>query len=310
MFVIRFARLWLLIGLGFVVASLVSLAIFGLSFGSDFVGGSVVEFRIVNTDPTSSEVKEVLIDDEATDFVPRSVTKTDTSTYRAEFPPFASDQEFEQVLEIIRTEYDTEDISKADVVERLSTGTISPVVGQELRNRSLIAIGVVLIGIVIFITYVFRGVSHPVPSFYYGLSATVALFHDIVIPIGIFAVLSHFEIVQIDLLFIIALLSILGSSVNDTIVVFDRVRENLREIGGHRFEEVVGKSVSQTLARSMNTSLTLLVVLGSIFLFGGQSVQFFALALFLGILFGTYSSIFIASPILVLIYQMRFKKNN
>ena len=309
MFVIRYARLWLSIGLVFVIVSLMSLAIFGLSFGADFVGGSVLEFRIANADPSSQELKEVLIADEETDLVPRSVTRTGDSTYRAEFAPFATDAESEEVLEVVRTAYDTEEISKADVVEELSSATVSPTVGQELRNRSLVAIVVVLFGIIAFITYVFRGISHPVPSFYYGLSAIIALFHDIAIPVGIFAVLSSLEIVQIDLLFIIALLSILGASVNDTIVVFDRVRENLRKIGGHRFEEVVGTSVSQTLARSMNTSLTLLVVLGAIFLFGGQSVQYFALALFLGILFGTYSSIFIASPLLVLIYRLRFKKN-
>ena len=157
-------------------------------------------------------------------------------------------------------------------------------------------------------TYVFRGISYPVPSRFYGLTAIIALIHDIIIPTGIFAYLSSRDILQIDLLFVIALLSILGSSVNDTIVVFDRIRENVRRYGGDDFEGVVGNSINQSLVRSINTSVSLLVVLGAIFLFGGASVKYFALALFLGIAFGTYSSIFIASPLLIMIYRAWYKK--
>jgi preprotein translocase subunit SecF len=159
-------------------------------------------------------------------------------------------------------------------------------------------------------TYVFRGVSYPVPSRFYGLTAIIALVHDIIIPTAIFAYLSYIGILQIDVLFIIALLSILGSSVNDTIVVFDRIRENVRRYGGDKFEEIVGQSIDQSLTRSINTSLTLLVVLGGIFFYGGASVQYFALALFLGIFFGTYSSIFIASPLLIVFYRIWYKKRD
>ena len=165
---------------------------------------------------------------------------------------------------------------------------ISSTIGEELKNRAIIAIIVVLVTIILFMTYVFRGVSYPVPSRFYGFTAIIALVHDILIPTAIFSYLSSRGILQIDILFIIPLLSILGSSVNDTIVVFDRVRENVRRYGGDKFEEIVGKSIDQSLARSINTSLTLLVVLGGIFLYGGASVQYFALALFLGIFFGTY----------------------
>ena len=205
--------------------------------------------------------------------------------------------------------YDTEEIPKANIIQEKSNVLISSSIGAELRNRALIAIAIVLIAIIIFMTYVFKGVSYPVPSRFYGLTAIIALAHDIIIPTGIFAYLSYIGILQIDVLFVIALLSILGSSVNDTIVVFDRIRENVRRYGGDKFEEIVGQSIEQSLTRSVNTSVSLLVVLGAIFLFGGPTVQYFALALFLGIFFGTYSSIFIASPLLIVIYRLWYKKS-
>ncbi len=305
MWIIKYTKIWLILGLAMIIASIASIAVFGLKLGPDFVGGRTLDWEITSQPDLSSEdLKQALIDNAQK---PRSVTKKD-NIFKVELEAI-NEEDYTKLKEAIALKYDTEDISKTDIVKEKSNVLISSTVGEELKNRALIAIIVVLITIILFMTYVFRGVSYPVPSRFYGFTAIVALVHDIIIPTAIFAYLSSRGILQIDILFIIALLSILGSSVNDTIVVFDRVRENVRKYGGDNFEETVGKSIDQSLARSINTSLTLLVVLGGIFLYGGASVQYFALALFLGILFGTYSSIFIASPLLVVFYKMWYKQS-
>jgi len=305
MWIIKYTKIWLILGLAMIIASIASIAVFGLKLGPDFVGGRTLDWEIISQPDLSSEdLKQALIDNAQK---PRSVTKKD-NIFKVELEAI-NEEDYTKLKEAIALKYDTEDISKADIVKEKSNVLISSTVGEELKNRALIAIIVVLITIILFMTYVFRGVSYPVPSRFYGFTAIVALVHDIIIPTAIFAYLSSRGILQIDILFIIALLSILGSSVNDTIVVFDRVRENVRKYGGDNFEETVGKSIDQSLARSINTSLTLLVVLGGIFLYGGASVQYFALALFLGIFFGTYSSIFIASPLLVVFYKLWYKQS-
>ena len=305
MWIIKYTKIWLILGLVMIISSIASIAVFGLKLGPDFVGGRTLDWEIISQPDLSSEdLKQALIDNEQK---PRSVTKKD-NIFKVELEAI-NEEDYTKLKEAIALKYDTEDISKADIVKEKSNVLVSPSIGEELKNRAVIAVIVVLITIILFMTYVFRGVSYPVPSRFYGFTAIVALVHDIIIPTAIFAYLSSRGILQIDILFIIALLSILGSSVNDTIVVFDRVRENVRKYGGDNFEETVGKSIDQSLARSINTSLTLLVVLGGIFLYGGASVQYFALALFLGIFFGTYSSIFIASPLLVVFYKLWYKQS-
>ena len=178
---------------------------------------------------------------------------------------------------------------------------IGPNIGAELRRRSLIALGLAIIGIVVYIALAFRHVSKPVSSWKYGVVAIIALVHDVTIPTGVFAVLGHFRGVEVDTLFINALLTILGFSVHDTIVVFDRIRENLRKLkSAEQFSATVNRSIRETFTRSINTSVTVLLVLGIVFFLGGETTRSFAFALILGIFFGTYSSIFIASPLLVL----------
>jgi preprotein translocase subunit SecF len=306
MWIIKHIRLWLILGIVLVVVSLISLSIFGLKLGPDFVGGRTLDWDITSQPNLSSDdLKRAFADNNQT---PRAVTKQSNGSFKIELEPI-NEEEYQKLKNAITLKYDTAEIAKADVIKEKSNVLISSSIGSELRNRALIAIGVVLIAIIIFMTYVFKGVSYPVPSRFYGLTAIIALAHDIIIPTGIFAYLSYRGILQIDVLFVIALLSILGSSVNDTIVVFDRIRENVRRYGGDKFESIVGQSLDQSLARSVNTSVSLLVVLGAIFLFGGPTVQYFALALFLGIFFGTYSSIFIASPLLIVIYRLWYKKS-
>ncbi len=201
---------------------------------------------------------------------------------------------------------DTEEAGVEIIEKRFES--IGPVIGGELKKKSVRAIALVLIGIVLYVGWVFRKVSRPVSSWKYGIIALVALFHDIIITLGVFSILGHFYGIEVGMPFVVALLTILGYSVNDTIVVFDRTRENLLRSAWDDFEEVVNRSVNETLIRSVNTSLTTLVVLLAVYFFGGATIQYFILALIIGIVAGTYSSIFIASPLLVSL--ARRKKNN
>ena len=185
------------------------------------------------------------------------------------------------------------------LIEELRFDSIGPTIGQELKRKSVNAMILVLVAIVLYIAWVFRKVSKPVASWKYGITAIIALFHDVIITIGIFVILGKFFNVEINAPFVAAILTVMGYSVNDTIVVFDRVRENLPK-SEEDFEGTVNISVNQTIKRSINTSLTTLLVLLSILFFGGGTIRDFVLALSIGVFIGTYSSIFLASPILVI----------
>ena len=186
--------------------------------------------------------------------------------------------------------------------------TIGPVVGQETAFNALKAVVIASILIILYITWSFRQVPKPASSFRFGVCAIIALIHDVLVVVGIFAILGHFFSVEIDSLFVTAILTIIGFSVHDTIVVFDRIRENLRKIGGSDFPKTVNDSILQTIDRSLNTSLTVVLVLTALLLFGGESVRWFVVALLIGVISGTYSSIFNASPLLVLWQEIRDKR--
>lgn len=188
-------------------------------------------------------------------------------------------------------------------VEEVQFSTIGPSLGQELMRKAWIAIALVSVCIILFIAFAFRGVSKPIQSWKYGVVAIVTLLHDIIVPVGLFALLGYTHGAEVDALFIVALLTILGISINDTIVIFDRIRENLRLNEEHNrhegFEQVVERSITQTITRSINTSLTVLIVLSALWFVGPLATRDFALVLIVGMIAGTYSSIFLASPLLV-----------
>ncbi|MBX4198648.1 protein translocase subunit SecF [Candidatus Parcubacteria bacterium] len=190
--------------------------------------------------------------------------------------------------------------------------SIGPVVGNELKRKALTAIALVIVCIVLFVSYAFRKVSEPVSSWKFGIATVIALLHDVIIPTGFFIIYIHYFGGEIDVLFVSAILAILGYSVHDTIVVFDRVREHLRlnreERKREHFETTVGKSVSETFGRSINTSLTIFLVLVALYIFGGETTKHFALVLLMGIIIGTYSSIFVASPLLVTLEKLQKRK--
>ena len=189
--------------------------------------------------------------------------------------------------------------------KELRFDSIGPTLGKELKTKAGYAIFFVLITIIAYISYAFRKASHPVESWKYGVSAIVALFHDVLIIPGVFAVLGHFFKIEVDALFVTALLTVLGYSVHDTIVTFDRIRENLHRHQEETFLEVINRSINETIVRSLNTSLTTFITLLTVFLFTTGSIKFFTLALMMGVIIGTYSSIFIASPLLLVWYKMK-----
>lgn len=184
-----------------------------------------------------------------------------------------------------------------------SFSLIGPTVGDELRTKSLWSMLIVLIAIAIFIAIAFGRVSKPVASWKYGVIALITLLHDVAVPVGVFAILGVFMGVEVDTLFVVALLTVLGYSINDTIIVFDRVREilksNQEKNRTEAFDKVVGRSINETLTRSINTSLTVMIVLAVLFFIGSEATKMFALALFLGVFAGTYSSVALAAPMLV-----------
>lgn len=193
-------------------------------------------------------------------------------------------------------------IEKNAVGEVVFSETVGPVIGEELKQNSFKAVGIASLAIIIYIAYAFREIAKPYSPWKWGVSAVIALLHDVLVVVGVFSILK----VEIDALFVTALLTIIGFSVHDTIVVIDRIRENLRKTAGKvSFTEVVNDSIKQTLGRSIATSLTVVITLTALVLFGGQSIHWFIIALLVGIISGTYSSIFNAAPLLVIWEQKR-----
>lgn len=285
--VIATRNIWYGLSAVMVAASLGAILMWGLKLGIDFTGGSLLEVRF-ETRPAVQEL-ERRVADAGVGTVHVQPVGENEAILRLQATDEASHQ---KVLVALRAGDD------ASVTEQ-SYETVGPSVGSELRSRSIRGIALVLAAIVAYIAFAFRSVSKPVSAWKYGVVAIVALFHDVIIPTGVFAALGHFAGVEIDVLFVTAVLTVLGFSVHDTIVVFDRIRENLRRHAGQPFEDVVAMSVRETFVRSLNTSLTVILVLLALYLFGGVSTRSFILALLIGVGVGTYSSIFIASPLLV-----------
>lgn len=202
--------------------------------------------------------------------------------------------EHQAILNALRSEF-----SQTELTEK-RFDSVGPIIGKELESKSVTALILTLLAIIIYIAFVFRKMSVVLSSWAMGVAAIAALFHDVVIPVGVFAILGHYFNVEIGAVFVAAALTVLGYSVSDTVVIFDRVRENvIRNRSRESFADIVHKSVMQTLTRSLNTTFTTLLSLIAIFLFGGESLRYFSLALIIGIFLGAYSSIFVASPLLV-----------
>jgi len=272
------------------LAAVLMLALWGLKPGIDLVGGSLLEVTYASGRPAVADLQ---------------AAAAPLNLGEVRIQP-AGDASY-----IIRTKAlsNTEEQSLAKALGVPQRGqvdqftTVGPAIGAELLQKAWIAIVLVVLCTIVFIAFAFRGVSEPVASWKYGIVAIITLLHDILIPAGLFALLGHLVGAEVDALFIVALLTILGISINDTIVVFDRIRENLRLNSEHRkreeFDSVVGRSIVQTIARSINTSMTVIIVLAALYFLGPETTKYFSLTLIVGMIAGTYSSIFLASPLLV-----------
>jgi preprotein translocase subunit SecF len=302
MFIIKHKKIFISISIVLVILSIASIFIFGLKVGIDFKGGALTEVEYVDERPS-----QILLDAKlkSLDFGSIVIQPTGDRGYIIK----SRDLNESEHSSLLKTLSDDGKIK----MEEKSFNSIGPSIGRELTKRAILAIILVSLGIIIFIAYAFRKVSNPVSSWRYGIIAIITLLHDVLIPVGLFTLLSYYFGAELDTLFVVATLTILGLSVSDTIVIFDRVRENLRNHehlkGKINFAEIVGKSLEQSYARSISTSLTVILVLLSLFLFGPVSTKYFALMLTAGMFFGTYSSIFLASPILVMVEEYQAKKN-
>jgi len=302
MFVIKHRKIFLIISSVMTIIPIILLFVWGLKPGIDFVGGSILEVSYPDGRPDIKVVQQRI------DNLPignYSVRPMGENSYVAR-TKFLNENERVALLNSLSSNGENKIVE-----EKLNS--IGPTIGQELKNKAYVAILLSILFIVLFIAFAFRKVSKPVSSWKYGVVSIMTLAHDILIPTGVFLFLSKFAGAEIDVLFITALLAILGYSINDTIIVFDRIRENLNIRYQHHnsretFEETIGKSLGQTYGRSFNTSFTTFLTVLALYIFGGSVTQNFALVLMAGVIAGTYSSIFIAAPLLLLISRERTEK--
>lgn len=275
-----------------IVASIIAIILFGFKPGIDFSGGTLWQLKFADAKIVREDVQMFFtgtlhIED------PIITEETTVGSFIIRVPEM-KEQDHVEYLSKIKTKFGATD--------ELGFETIGAAVGEELRGKAITAFILVLVGISLYIAFAFRKVSRPVSSWKYGIITLLTLFHDALIPAGLLAVLGHLQHLEVDTNFIVAVLVVMGFSVHDTIVVFDRIRENLRRAGNGKsdFNSLVNTSINQTMARSINTSLTLVLVLITLFFFGSPTLKYFTLMIGVGTIVGTYSSIFVASPLLTI----------
>ncbi|NBX50094.1 protein translocase subunit SecF [bacterium] len=286
--IMRLSTLWLTVSGVIVAASLTALMVFGLNYGVDFTGGTLLELNV----PSIASTEDLRGQLESSGFAEIKVQEGEGGRVFVRAGQLTED-EHQRLLTEVQSRY-------ADASEVQYT-FVGPSVGSELRRSATIAIGVLLVLIALYVAWAFRNVGEKVSAWKFGTITLLTAAHDVIVPLGVFAVLGRVWGYQIDTAFVAAILTILGYSINDTIVVFDRTREHLAaKRAGESFRELVNKSVNETLGRSINTTLVVLLPLLAIFFVGGESTRPFVLALIVGVAAGAYSSLFLASPLLVL----------
>ncbi|MBI5045087.1 MAG: protein translocase subunit SecF [Candidatus Levybacteria bacterium] len=290
--IIKRKNIYFLISLLVIIPGLVSLLIFGLKLSIEFTGGSrmTLVFNEKVSEKTVKQVRDQFVKEK---LVIGPISSSDNTIIVKASP--MSEKQDARILSNLKKEYKG--------VRQESFENIGPTIGKETTTKAFYSVALASILIVLYIAISFRKVPKPTSSFRFGICAIIALLHDVLVLMGIFSLLGYFFHVEIDSLFITAVLTAIGFSVHDTIVVFDRIRENLLKTSGLSFATVVNSSILQTIVRSLNTSFTAILVLIALLLFGGDSIQWFVVALLIGIISGTYSSIFNAAPLLVLWHE-------
>lgn len=285
MTILKYKAFFISLSILLIVASFTLMQMYGVKRGIDFTGGSVVDITYTAGAP------ELSLDGLKAEDI--NLYKTGNNSYR-----FTSSKTYEEVAQAAATFANP---SGNTPFEFTQVSTVGPSLGAEMTKKAIIAIVVVVLAILAFIAFSFREVSNPLPSWKYGVIAMVTLIHDIIVPTGAYVILSNRYGAEVDTLFVIALLTIIGISISDKIVVFDRIRENLKGSGkSSSFDEVVGASLRQTFTRSVNTSVTVVLALTALYFFGPITTKYFTLTLIIGMIVGTYSSIFVASPLLTI----------
>lgn len=270
-----------------VLVSIIVMVVFGFRAGIDLRGGTQWEVVIPGAESESAIVSVM----KKTNSKDVSVKRSSEGSFLVRLPDISEEEHQTYLVDLTK---------QFGPVEEKNFSSIGPAIGSELRKKSIWAIILVLLGMSLYVAWAFRKVSRPIQSWKYGIVTLISLFHDVAVPAGMLALLGYWKGIEIDTNFIVALLVVMGFSVHDTIVVFDRIRENILLMRGKSFSlgEIINKSVNETLIRSINTSVTLIIVLVALMIFGPESLFYFVLTILVGTVFGTYSSIFIASPLL------------
>ncbi|MBI3955276.1 protein translocase subunit SecF [Candidatus Gottesmanbacteria bacterium] len=281
-----------------IIPGLISLFIWGIRPAIDFTGGTLLELQFIQKESKiDNNDLRIILEKEKLEV--GSIQKSGENTFLIRLKSLDKDKSQKLFTDISETYGE---------VKQIRSETVGPLVGKETAQNALKAVVAASIAIIIYVALAFRHIPKPYSSWRFGFCAVLALIHDILVVLGIFSILGHFYKVEVDSLFITALLTVMGFSVHDSIVVFDRVRENLIHLTGKDFSQIVNESVVQTLARSLSTSMTVILTLVALLLFGGESTRWFISALLIGITSGTYSSIFNAAPLLVIWEDWSLKK--
>lgn len=291
-----------------IVPGTVSLVLYGLRLGIDFTGGTLLELKLekalVGTrieQKVESEEKKRVTEALSSKIEINTLSRSGKNSYLIRTRPLEKEK-IEEAKGLLEQTFGK--------VEQTRLETVGPTIGRELVQKAFISIILASIAIVFYVAFAFREVPKPASSWKFGLTAIAALLHDVLLVVGIFSILGKFYSVEVDSLFVTALLTVIGFSVHDTIVVYDRIRENLKRGLSLPFPQIVNRSIIETLGRSLNTSLTVVFVLAALLLFGGQTIKWFVVALLIGIVSGTYSSIFNASPLLVVWQEWSEKRTS
>lgn len=296
MIIIQRYKVWFAISIGIMITGILALIFWGLPLGIDFKGGSTLELKY-SKNISYSTAQEALKDSGQKNLIIQT-TKQETVIIKTEE---LTKEKKDQIK-------DTLDAKVGESGQEIRFENIGPTVGRDMQRKAIIAVILACFGIILYLAYAFRGVPAPASSWRFGVCAVAALIHDTIITIGMYSILAHFFGFEVDAYFITALLTLLGFSVHDTIVVFDRIRENLIKTPQNNFTGIVNDSIEQTIARSLNTSITVLIVLTALLVLGGSSIRHFIAILIVGIIIGTYSSIFNASPLLYLWHEWSIRR--
>ncbi|MFZ3054454.1 MAG: protein translocase subunit SecF [Minisyncoccales bacterium] len=299
---LKYTKLYFALAIVTVGLSIYSICAFGLNMGIDFEGGTSINVTYKNGAPDVEKIKSALSGIEEMEGVqvqPMGESEVVLKVNKKDI----SSTVYQNVVAQLKTVGEIDDNS-------VSIETISPLIGSELKNKTIVVVIVALLAMLIYIALAFRNVSKPISSFQYGFSSTLMLFHDVIIPLGVLALLGKYYGAQLSIPVVTALLTVVGYCINNTVVVFDRIRENLQRDRKSSYEEIVNKSLNETIVRCINTSATVIIALIPLYYFfsNEESLKYFTITMGIGVIVGIFSSVFLASPLLVAWNNYRQKK--